>query len=256
MRFFNMAGGARRWPPLRAVWILAAAVAAGRCSAITPDDPGLADVRFTVDSTAGGRPISPYIYGMNFFSGSSLTNPVTLDRLGGNRWTGYNWETNASNAGADWYHHSDNYLVGGASNTPPGQAVRPALNAAAANDRALVVTVPMAGYVAADTNGTVDETQAAPSVRWKEVAAKKGSVYPGEPLSLAPNETDGYVFTDEFAHWVESTRQPEQRVFYSLDNEPGLWGEPLPPGWQSGDPPGGAVVQPSDGGRTHPLIHP
>jgi hypothetical protein len=254
MRLFKLAGGAARLRPLCAAWVLAIASAV-RCSAITPDDPGPSDVRFTVDSTSGARPISPYIYGMNSFSGSSLTNPVTLDRLGGNRWTGYNWETNASNAGADWYHHSDNYLVSG-SNTPPGQAVRPALNAAAANNRALVVTVPMAGYVAADTNGTVDETQAAPSVRWKEVAAKKGSVYPGEPLSLTPNETDGYVFTDEFVHWVDSTRQPGQRVFYSLDNEPGLWGEPLPPGWQSGDPPGGAVVQPSSGGRTHPLIHP
>ena len=53
------------------------------------------------------KPISPYIYGMNFFAGSSLTNPVTLDRLGGNRWTGYNWETNASNAGRDWYYQND-----------------------------------------------------------------------------------------------------------------------------------------------------
>ncbi len=254
MRLFQAADGWRRLPWLGAACVVVALT--GRARAITPDDPGPADVRFTVDSTGGTRPISPYIYGMNFFSGSSLTNPVTLDRLGGNRWTGYNWETNASNAGADWYHHSDNYLVGGASNTPPGQAVRPALQAAAANDRALVVTVPMAGYVSADANGTVDETQTAPSARWREVAAKKSSIYPGAELSLAPNKTDGYVFTDEFVHWVESTRQGDQTVFYSLDNEPGLWGEPLPLGWQSGDPPGGTVVQPSDGGRTHPLIHP
>src|SRR5690242_11325356 len=87
------------------VWLVALALSAASVSfapvyAITPDNPGAADVRLTVNSLAApAKPISPYIYGMNFFAGSSLTNPVTLDRLGGNRWTGYNWETNASNAG-------------------------------------------------------------------------------------------------------------------------------------------------------------
>jgi len=251
MRFFA-------WP-LACQWLLlvtatTTTLSSRPAAAISPDDPGPGDVRFTVNSSTA-KPISPYIYGMNFFAGSSLTNPVTIDRLGGNRWTGYNWETNASNAGADWYHHSDYYLTGGAANRPPGDAVRPSLVAAANNHRALVVTVPIAGYVSADANGTVDETQAAPSSRWREVRARKSSVYP-DALSLNPNKTDAYVFTDEFVNWVEQTRQPNQTVFYSLDNEPGLWGEPLPPDWQSGDPPGGTVVQPSSGGRTHPLIHP
>lgn len=221
---------------------------------ITPDDPGAADLRFTINSSTGVKPISPFIYGVNFYGSSGFNNPVTLDRLGGNRWTGYNWETNYSNAGADYYHHNDNYLVGGASNTPPGQAVLPTLNAAAAGNRALVVTVPMAGYVSADANGTVDETQVAPSSRWREVRANKSSVYPGEPLSLAPNETDNYVFTDEFANWVETTRNPDQQVFYCLDNEPGIWGAPIPPGWQSGNP--GTGQQPTSRIATHPLIHP
>lgn len=193
--------------------------------AISPDNPGAADLRLTVNSLATPtQAISPYIYGMNFFSGSSLTNPVTLDRQGGNRWSGYNWETNASNAGSDWFHQSDNFLVGGQSDTAPGQAVLPSLQAAAANDRALIVTVPIAGYASADASGqTVTEAQAAPSSRWREVVAKKTSKYPGASLSLTPNKTDGYVFTDEFVNWVETTKQPAQKVFYSLDNEPGLW---------------------------------
>ena len=193
--------------------------------AITPDNPGAADVRLTINSLAKpARPISPYIYGMNFFAGSSLSNPVTVDRLGGNRWTGYNWETNASNAGSDWYHQSDNFLTNGQSNTAPGYAVLGSLQSAAANDRALIVTVPTAGYAAADASGqTVTEAQAAPSSRWKEVVAQKTTKYPGASLSLSPNKTDGYVFTDEFVNWVEKTKQPGQEVFYSLDNEPGLW---------------------------------
>ncbi|MBA3480958.1 MAG: hypothetical protein H0T51_03990, partial [Pirellulales bacterium] len=233
---------------------LALLLGASRAHAITPDDPGPADVRFTLNAApASAKPISPYIYGMNFFAGSSLTNPVTLDRLGGNRWTGYNWETNASNAGADYYHHSDYYLTGFQSNRPPGYAVEGSLDAAAVANRGLVVTVPIAGYVSADANGTVDETQAAPSSRWREVRALKSSVYP-DPLSTTPNKTDGFVFTDEFAHWVEQNRSPSQQVFYSLDNEPGLWGAPIPPGWQSGNP--GAGQQPTSRIATHPLLHP
>jgi hypothetical protein len=219
--------GGSHWPALRSVaaTLLLILMAAWplRAAAITPDDPGPGDLRFDISSTGGGRPISPYIYGMNFFAGSALTNPITLDRLGGNRWTGYNWETNYSNAGSDFQHYSDNFLVNFQGNTPPGQAVRPSLEAAAAANRALVVTVPMAGYVSADAGGPVTQAQTAPSSRWREVVPKKSTIYPDAPLSLAPNETDNYVFTDEFVHWVEQTRQSDQTVFYNLDNEPALW---------------------------------
>lgn len=218
-------------------------------SAITPDDPGPADVLLTINSGGGHRAISPYIYGSN----SALITSRTSERAGGNRWTGYNWETNASNAGSDWYHHSDYHLTNGQANRPPGAAVSGMLQSGYLNDRASIVTVPMAGYVSADANGTVDETEIAPSSRWREVVPTKSTIYPGQALSTNPNKTDGYVFTDEFVNWVENTRQNDQPVFYSLDNEPALWGEPLPPGWQSGIQ---FVQDPSPGGRTHPTIHP
>ena len=69
------------------------------------------------------------------------------------------------------------------------------------------------------------------------------------------------MFTDEFVNWVENTKQPGQPVFYSLDNEPALWGESLPAGWQSGVPPNPCCnpangTNPSPQGRTHPTIHP
>jgi hypothetical protein len=220
--------------------------------AITPDDPGPADIHFTVNSGTGVKPISPYIYGSNFALSSLPGVPVTLDRLGGNRWSAYNWETNASNAGKDYRYQNDNYLVNNQSNTPPGQAVLPSLQAAASNGRGLVVTVPMAGYASADSFGTqIEKSQFAPSSRFKIVDAKKSDIYPGSPLSLTPDKSDNYVFSDEFVNWVESKKQPGQQVFYSLDNEPSLWGETLPANFASSN-----WNQSNQPGRTHPEIHP
>src|SRR5687768_11141590 len=84
---------------------------------------GGADVTFTVNAAQDVHPISRYIYGTNG-TVAGYANP-TFVRSGGNRMTGHNWELNTSNAGADWYHHSDYYLTGGQSNLPPGAAVRP-----------------------------------------------------------------------------------------------------------------------------------
>jgi hypothetical protein len=228
----------------------AAALATSSVLAITPDDPGPAAVRFTINSGVNVKPISPYIYGNNF---ASTSVPVTLDRLGGNRWTGYNWETNASNAGRDWYYKNDWHMTNGNATRPPGYAVQSALNAAAANDRALIVTVPTNGYVAGDAAGPVTRAQALDHSRFKEIVPNKATKYPGAELSLTPEENDAWVFTDEFVNWVEETRDPSVPVFYNLDNEPGLWGESLPAAWQPGVP---TSVQPSPQGRTHGALHP
>ena len=197
-------------------------------SAVTPDDPGPGDVRLSIDDQQKVKTISPYIYGMNSFFNSLPTGThsgpaIALDRLGGNRWTGYNWETNFSNAGKDWSHVNDEYLVGYVNGTPPGEAVRPSLVNADTHGRAVLVTVPTAGYASADDYGPVTEAEVAPSSRWNQVVPKKDSVYPGSSLSMTPDEGDNYVFTDEFVNWVENTKAPEVPVFYSMDNEPGLW---------------------------------
>ena len=84
---------------------------------------------------------------MNQPNWASRSRGLRLARLGGNRWTAYNWETNASNAGADYRHQNDDYLGGG---DVPGEAVRPHVAAAHAAGASMVVTVPMAGYVSAD----------------------------------------------------------------------------------------------------------
>ncbi len=197
-----------------------------------PSSPSSADlpaapagsVTFTVDSGQARHPISPYIYGANQVDWAGRSRGLRLARLGGNRWTAYNWETNASNAGADYYHQNDDYLGGG---DVPGEAVRPHVAAAHAAGASMLVTVPMAGYVSADKGpgGDVSQTPDYLNVRFHRSLPAKGRGF-----SYPPDTGDQVVYQDEFVAWLES-RFPAARadasrtVFYSLDNEPDLWAQ-------------------------------
>ncbi|MBC8106590.1 MAG: endoglucanase A [Anaerolineae bacterium] len=173
-------------------------------------------VRFAIDSSADVRPISPYIYGMNQHAKTVSSRPLT--RIGGNRWTAYNWENNASNAGSDWHHQSDDFM---SKSDVPGEPVRLVLEQAAKNKQALVVTVPIGGYVSADKGpeGDVNQTPDYLNKRFRKSLPKKNSA-----LSLKPDLADAFVYQDEFVNWVEKSKHdPNQVIFYSLDNEPDLW---------------------------------
>jgi hypothetical protein len=193
----------------------------------TPSAAPAASARFTIDSGASRHPISPYIYGMNQPNWASRSRGLKLARVGGNRWTAYDWETNASNAGADYRHQNDDYLGGG---DVPGEAVRPHVAAAHAAGASMVVTVPMAGYVSADKapSGDVNQTPDYLNVRFLEsrAAKRRGFAYP-------PDTGDRVVYQDEFVAWLESAfpdarRDPARTLFYSLDNEPDLWASTHP----------------------------
>ena len=106
---------------------------------IQPAEPGPADVTFRINTSQERRVISPLIYGSNV--GRDLAaNRLTLVRQGGNRWSAYNWENNASNAGSDWCHQNDSFLSGSST---PGAAVLPTVQAAHAAGADALVTVPI-----------------------------------------------------------------------------------------------------------------
>lgn len=182
-----------------------------------------AEDAFVVRIDAGGErtPISPLIYGVNNFSDATVYNRVTTTavRQGGNRMSGYNWETNYSNAGSDWHHSSDTYL---SSMSTPGYVATSFVKIARAKDIPYrLTTLQLAGYAAADRNGTVKESETAPSPRWVKVEPAKD----GE-LSLKPDTTDGVVYMDEYVNYLISklgTSQEGGIQAYSLDNEPALW---------------------------------
>jgi len=143
------------------------------------------------------------------------THGVTATRLGGNRWTAYNWENNASNAGSDYMYQNDTYLGGG---TEPGGAVRQRVEQAHAAGMAALVTVPIAGYVAGDTAGPTNASGGDVTTRFVRSEPLKGSAF-----MVSPDLADGVVYQDEFVDWARSTLLPGGMVLWSLDNEPDLW---------------------------------
>jgi mannan endo-1,4-beta-mannosidase len=179
-------------------------------------------VNITVDTSKGKNPISPYIYGVNQDISSEVK--VTCRRLGGNRTTGYNWENNASNAGNDWQHYSDNWLIeqygGGGEET--GRLLTNFHDKSLSMNAYSMITLPMAGYVAKDKKGPVTEQEKAPSERWAEVVFKK----PGE-LSLEPDKGDGKVYLDEEVNFIINRYGKASSKTgvkgYCLDNEADLW---------------------------------
>jgi len=186
-----------------------------------------ADVTITVNP-AITKPISPYIYGINFYSGVTGAPPLlTFDRDGGNRWTAYNWETNASNAGSDYLYENDNYL---SPSTVPAEAVRSFIAGDQINDVASLVTFQLQGLVSADESGPVSTTNPPDMTRFKTVVDKKSTVS-SVPFTLTPPTTDANVYMDEFI-WALDQKfagmgifgaSPTHPTFISLDNEPELW---------------------------------
>ncbi|HEX7596867.1 MAG TPA: glycoside hydrolase family 44 protein, partial [Polyangia bacterium] len=199
--------------PTGVVPVLAAPVAPGPL----PDT----EVVFSVDTSQGMWPISQDVYGMNTpfpKTGADPTVRATSERLGGNRWSAYNWENNASNAGNDYKFQSDGYLS--ASNAA-GDAVRFGMDDAWARGAGSVLTVPIGDYVAADKSpggdvrGDGGTSYLATRFR-KNVAAKSA------PFSDPPNPTDDSVYQDEFVAWAKGCAGDVPLAF-CLDNEPDLW---------------------------------
>ncbi len=187
--------------------------------AVYAEDAASYDMSVKVNVGDKGKAISPYIFGINEH-GLEKGLQVNSIRQGGNRYTGYNWENNASNAGSDWKHSSDNNL---SSNSKPADCAQSLSKKATKNNISYkLATAQMAGYVSADKDGTVSEAEAAPSKRWNEVIAKKGSEFAAEP-----DLTDGKVYIDEYVNYVKNAIGDSTTATgiqgWSLDNEPGLW---------------------------------
>ncbi len=185
-------------------------------------------VNYTINTSQERNPISKYIYGMNMETSYPL---ATVRRLGGNRLSTYNWETNYSNAGADYFYQNDSYLPSPlalnvlpvSDYTKAGSCLKTFHDASLAQGAISLITLPMIGSVANDGNVTpVTSAQVAPSSRWATVINTKGSAF-----TLTPNTTDNVIYTDEEINFLTTTyglaSTPTGVKGYIMDNEPGAW---------------------------------
>lgn len=181
--------------------------------------------KVTVTPSERLKSISPYIYGVNFEADLNTVAPKSI-RMGGNRMSAYNWETNMSNAGSDWHHTSDMYVVRNLSDdlktAPAGMAQGVVGAANSHNIPYTLFTLQMLGYVSADQNGEIPESSAAPSDRWAQVVNRKGSAF-----SETPDLNDGKVYMDEYLNYLTNKLGKSDSGTgirgYELDNEPALW---------------------------------
>ena len=157
------------------------------------------------------RPLSRYVYGVNGLE-QPRAHPglFTLLRFGGDRTSSYDWEINASNAGADFHDSNDAYL---GESTEPAGAMLDLIRVAAEQHAAALVTIPMMGFVAGDRAGDVHADD-----RERRVLAVRASC-PGETWVT----TDDHICTDQLALYLASHAPQGVPLFFALDNEPELW---------------------------------
>jgi len=199
----------------------------------TPAAPGIV-ARVRVRNGGTPVPVSPLIFGSGEIGTLDGGPPsadldreagVTLRRFGGNFATTYNWTNNACNAGKDWQHANGDFLAD-TIGVPPAERGVP-LAVIAATHRASMgmgarslVTLPLAGFVAADKDGPVPPEQGAPSARFVPVSWE-GRRAAGDPVD--PNVADiPHLLARLVATYGTASNTSGIRG-YILDNEPGLW---------------------------------
>jgi hypothetical protein len=192
-------------------------------------------IQFDVDAAADVKPISRFIYGINQFHlvqdgmNGHFSN-LTFNRLGGNRLTDYNWTNNASNAGNDYHFESDDYLVMGplfkGVADSPGGACIPSIHASAQHNAALLLTIPINGFVSAHKLPTPNDVRKIPDYFKAEFRSEQPRK--NAPFTLTPDPDSPIIYEDEFVNWVKTKypyaeSDPIHPIWFSLDNEPDLW---------------------------------
>ncbi len=177
-------------------------------------------VTYNINTNSTRTPISKYIYGTNFY----MNTDYTIQRIGGNRCTAYNWENNWSNAGSDYRFEND--TMWDSSNPPvPGLGYTKLIDQSNSINQDSIVTLQLAGYVSAPIFGQDLNSQPAPSQYFYPVQFAKGAPFCSPPNN--PNTSDGVVYMDEFVNFLVwkygYAGTPTGVKFYCLDNEVDAW---------------------------------
>lgn len=195
----------------------------------------------TVDAGNQTHPISPLIYGMNFYTGTSdaaaaAAISLPVDRWGGNETTSYNYLFDSQGRGDDWYF--ENYVNNSnPPNTAGGAPATSTFNTQVMSDAAVgaktLATVPIIGWVPANNTAcsfSVAKYGAQQGFDPYRPDCGNGVFTNGNKVLNDPTDTYYQVDPVTFdATWVNSivskfgTAASGGVAIYELDNEPSWW---------------------------------
>ena len=191
------------------------------------------NVTATVDFSAAGTPISPYVYGGNFTDPDVAKEAgVTMRRWGGNSTTTYDWRTGFHNKGSDWFFENAN------SGGGPYPAKTAWVTFHEENVKAGIesyLTLPAAGWVSKDDKSAAFPLSVYPG-QLKEASDRPGYGNGEWPAGQEPKEFDP-------TYAMKKVTPEEQAEVYNyclktagiptsakggikviaIDNEPCLW---------------------------------
>ncbi|MFI5408727.1 glycoside hydrolase family 44 protein [Kaistia sp. UC242_56] len=219
--------------------VLAGGLASGLLAALPAKAQSGGRWMVRIQDGGPGTPISPLIYGSNEIGTMDGGAPsaqldraagVTARRLGGNLMTTYNWVNNAANSGKDYHHANGPFLLNalGLAESEwqkPASLIETMHEASLAMGAKSLVTVPLAGYVAADFAGPVPPEASAPSPRFVPTRWEPGAKA-GDPI--VPAVADIPQLLARLVARYGGADSERGIHAYALDNEPGLWAETHP----------------------------
>ncbi|MDE6595647.1 MAG: glycoside hydrolase family 44 protein [Oscillospiraceae bacterium] len=185
-------------------------------AADSPSDTDTGSVTVSIDTSAGRKAISPYIYGINSesdLSGVSVNAIIQTDP----QVSSYNWENNMSNDGSG----NDRSLV---SLYPPNKLSEAGLYTEYLVSRASRYGIP-SRYVTLQMMGKTAGNMSSGNL-WNDVRFEKNDAY----LSI-PDTNDGIVYMDEYVSFLVNKYDYAVNGGingYFLGNEPENWSERYP----------------------------
>jgi hypothetical protein len=197
------------------------------------DERVLLTVTVQVDASAAQHAISPLIYGLNNADPATLSYlNVPLNRYGGNAYTNYNWQQDASNTANDYFYES---LPKG--DGTPAKSSDQSISDTEGTGAQPIITIPTIGEVAKLGPGRTNLAsfsvakygpQKATDPFWPD--AGNGIQTNGNPI-VGNDPNDAYVASSTAFQqgWIQhmvntfGSANGGGVQYYALDNEPSIW---------------------------------
>jgi hypothetical protein len=194
-------------------------------AAAAPVPPAQAGPAITINTALARRAISPEIYGVNWENQTAFAAEIKtpINRWGGDATSRFNYATNNSNPGFNWYFA--NRI----------EALKPA-DFIAFNKKAgsqTIMTLPLIGWAAKDATScgfSVAKYGAQNSTAFDRPDCGNGTNSAGAKITgNSATDSSAAVTADFYRPWIQNLVQAYGRAdqggvkYYNLDNEPGIW---------------------------------